>query len=434
MTINSKFLMSAKGLDLLSKLFQSSGEGIMFFNRKGEIESMNPSAEEMFGYREQELIGKKVEVLIPEAVRKAHVSHRDQYVEHPTKRKMGEGRDLTGLRRDGSVFPLEASLSYIEHENETIIVGFITDISVRKENEIQLEEHRQQLAEYTSNLEKKVQERTQQLEHMNLGLRSQVQERKLAEEALKKSLEDVKKAEQEILKSLEKERELNELKSRFVSMASHEFRTPLTTILSSANLISRYEQSEQQDSRMKHIERIRNSVKNLTNILNDFLSVEKLESGKTKIEPTEVATIELLCQIKEEMELSKKKDQTITIEGSSEPVVTDSNILKNILLNLVSNAIKYSKDDGEIIIKLEAHADRVSFSVVDQGIGIPEAEQKNLFSRFFRAANATNIAGTGLGLTIVKRYADLLKGTVSFSSKENEGSTFTLGLPLKLDS
>lgn len=418
--------MSEKGLDLLNKLFHSSGEGIMFFNSDGTIATFNPRAEEMFGYKEEELRGKSMETLVPIPLRDSHVQLRNSFISKPSPRQMGAGRDLAGLRKDGSTFPLEISLSYIQHDDETMIVAFITDITIRKKNEAVLEKQRLQLKEYTTELEQKVKSRTSELEHMNLGLQSQIQERKLAERALKESLEDLKNAEQEILNSLNKERELGEMKSRFVSMASHEFRTPLTTILSSANLIARYE--DDQMARMKHVARIKNSVQNLTSILNDFLSLEKLESGAQKIEISEFNLYELIIEVKDELQLMLKDKQEIHTDCSDYQLESDPHILKNILLNLVSNAIKYSHPDGKIKMAVNINSS-VKISVIDDGIGIPLKDQKQLFERFHRAENATNIQGTGLGLNIVKKYTELLNGQITFESKEDQGSKFTLILP-----
>ncbi len=422
-------IFSVKGLELLESLFKSSGEGIMLFNKKGEVVMANPRAREMFGYDEDEVLGQKVEKFVPKESQSNHVEYRNSYFKKPEPRRMGIGRDLSGLRKDGTSFPLEISLSYMQHNNEKLVVAFITDISIRKENEQKLEEQRKKLEEYTSELEKKVKARTSELEHMNLGLQSQIQERKLAEEALKESMEELERTKQEVINSLVKEKELSELKSRFVSMASHEFRTPLTTVLSSANLIAKYTESDQQEAREKHIHRINKSVQNLTNILNDFLSLEKLESGAQKVNFSTVDLNELLQEIVEEMSQNLKKDQDILLNGTAPTIQTDEHILKNILFNLISNACKYSNEGDKIEINIEVE-DKLMIHITDHGIGIPQEEQVNLFERFFRAANVTNIQGTGLGLNIVKKYADLLKGDISFTSTEGQGSTFTLTLPL----
>ncbi|MEQ9468060.1 MAG: PAS domain-containing sensor histidine kinase [Ekhidna sp.] len=425
-----KHIFSNEGLHAIETLCRSSSEGIIFCDNEGKIILVNPRAEEMFGYTEEELLGERIEILVPKESKSSHTSLRNNYIKQDAEpRRMGVGRDLEGLRKDGKTFPLEISLSHITGDGEKLIIAFITDISIRKENERKLEEQRQQLKEYTSELERKVKARTSELEHMNLGLQSQIQERKLAEEALKESLQDLKKAEQEILKSLEKEKQLGELKSRFVSMASHEFRTPLTTVLSSANLIARYTEGDQQDAREKHIDRIKKSVQNLTSILNDFLSIEKLESGAQKVDLVHVEFYELLRDVVEEMSISLKEGQEIVITGSATSITSDPHILKNILINLISNASKYSGEKDKIEIKIEVR-DSVLIHVTDQGIGIPKSEQKELFGRFFRAGNATNIQGTGLGLNIVKKYTDLLNGQISFTSTEGKGSTFTLQLPL----
>lgn len=427
MKLSNEYLMSGKGLELLGELFQSSGEGIMFFNEQAKIEMMNPRSVEMFGYDESELIGKAVEVLVPSSAKGQHEHHRNDYIKHPSPRKMGVGRDLSGVRKDGTSFPIELSLNYLKHENETLIVAFITDITIRKENEKIVTDQKQKLEAYNAELEKMVKARTSELERTNLGLQSQIQERRLAEKALKDSLSELQKAEQEILKSLEKEKELSELKSRFVSMASHEFRTPLTTILSSANLITKYPENGQQTSRVKHADRIRSSVQNLTAILNDFLSLEKLEKGIHKLNKSSIKLDELIEELEDEMTL--KKGQNISYQSSDLAVQTDKHILKNILINLISNASKYSGENDEIRIEIRSVDDEFGISVIDKGIGIPKAEQVNLFERFFRAGNATNIQGTGLGLNIVKKYVDLIEGRITFESEEGMGSVFSVSLP-----
>ncbi|MEP1095617.1 MAG: PAS domain-containing sensor histidine kinase [Cyclobacteriaceae bacterium] len=429
MKLSSKYLMSGKGLELLGKLFHSSGEGIMLFNEKAEIEMVNPRSEEMFGYTEKELLGELVEKLVPQSARGRHVEHRDLYLKSPAPRPMGLGLDLNGLRKDGSTFPIEISLNYLKHENETMVVAFITDITVRKENERVVEEQQKKLGEYADELEKKVKSRTSELEHMNMGLQSQIQERKLAEKALKESLQELKKAEKEILKSLEREKELGMLKSRFVSMASHEFRTPLTTILSSANLIGKYVESDQQISREKHVDRITKSVQNLTNILNDFLSLEKLESGALSITRNDIDLKNLLEEVSEDMSGTFKEGQEIQMTCASIIVNSDEHILRNILFNLISNASKYSPVNAPIEILAKQKENHVCIKVVDVGMGIPKEERKNLFERFFRAGNVTNIQGTGLGLNIVRKYIDLLGGEIKFESTEGVGSTFEVKLP-----
>jgi len=426
--------MSSAGLELLNKIFLGAGEGIIIVDQSGKIKLINRRAEEIFSYDHNQMIGKVIEDLIPSRYKHTHVHQRDTYIQNPVTRPMGIGRHLTGLRRDGTEFPIEVSLSYVTHENQKLVVAFVSDITRRKDQEDALRESQKKLEEYATELETKVQERTSELEHLNLGLKSQIRERKLAEEALKESLQDLKRAEQEILKALEKERELNDMKSRFISMASHEFRTPLTTINSSASLVARYTDTDQQPQREKHVSRIKTSVQNLTNILNDFLSLEKLESGSVNLRTEDFDMKTILYEVLDLFELNLKDGQSMKVDVADNlpKVHSDPHILKNIIINLTSNAIKYSPEGKQISIKVTGEKESISIAIKDQGIGIPIEEQKNLFKRFFRADNASNIQGTGLGLNIVKRYLDLIQGSINFTSQENHGSEFTITFPINL--
>lgn len=237
-----------------------------------------------------------------------------------------------------------------------------------------------------------------------------------------------KNAEKEIYNSLTKEKELNELKSKFVSMASHEFRTPLSTILSSATLVRKYVEVDQTDKIPRHTDRIQNNVRNLTMILNDFLSLEKLENNNIPTEKTIFNLVDCVKEVTEDMQMLKKPNQVIKLNStlSQSDVQTDRFVIQNILTNLVSNAIKYSKEDGLIEICLHEKQGAVELLVRDNGIGISEEDKKSLFQRFFRASNAGNVQGTGLGLHIVKRYIDLIQGELIFESELNKGSTFGL--------
>ena len=242
-----------------------------------------------------------------------------------------------------------------------------------------------------------------------------------------RNITKVKQAEEGLRIALEKERELGELKSRFVSMASHEFRTPLSTVLTSAYLLSKYTTTEEQPKRDKHLERIISSVNTLTDILNDFLSLGKMEEGKISVKPVSFNLRELMTGIINEMTPIEKKGQSIVYKHQgSEIVMLDRGLLKQIVLNLLSNAIKFSFDESEIEIKTIGDADAVTVKVKDHGIGISRDDQKHLFERFFRGANAMNIQGTGLGLHIVARYAELMNGTVSCRSELEKGTEFAL--------
>lgn len=274
----------------------------------------------------------------------------------------------------------------------------------------------------------------EEIRKLNIELEERVQ-RRTAElfDAIKKLEETNKKqkqAEAEVRKALEKERELNELKSRFVTLASHEFRTPLSTILSSVSLISKYGEMGDREKQEKHIQRIKSSVTNLTGILNDFLSLSKLEEGVIANHPCDFNIRQLCEEVVEELSpVSKDNQEIVYVHSGEEEVFLDKQILKNILLNLVSNAIKYS-ERGTIQIKTFFTGKELEVSVQDEGIGIPEKDQPFLFTRFFRAHNSGNIQGTGLGLNIVKRYVELMHGNITFESTLGKGTTFNIYIPL----
>ncbi len=238
-----------------------------------------------------------------------------------------------------------------------------------------------------------------------------------------------KKAQEEVKQNLAKEKELNELKSRFVSMASHEFRTPLSTILSSVSLIGKYP-DDARDKREKHINRIKSAISNLTNILNDFLSIGKLEEGKIEPVYEQVDMTALVNETREEIESSLKNGQQLVCECKNGiAIFSDPRLLKNIFLNLLSNASKYSEADQQIMVACHEKEEHLDITIQDFGNGIPTEEQPNIFSRFYRAGNVTNIQGTGLGLYIVKNYVGMIGGEISFKSEENKGTTFFLKLP-----
>ncbi len=241
-----------------------------------------------------------------------------------------------------------------------------------------------------------------------------------------------KKTEQELMRAFEQQKEVNEMKSKFVSIASHEFRTPLSTILSSAYLVGKYTDPDDESKREKHLSRIKQSVNNLTDILNDFLSLGKIEEGGVRNTPVPVELRSLLLEIIDEMQNYLKDGQSIklnckNIEGE---VTLDKQHFKNVLLNLLSNAVKYSGQGKQIQLSAQLNKNILRVSVKDAGIGIPPEDQPHLFQTFFRANNVTNIQGTGMGLHIVKKYMDIMGGKISFTSKLNVGTTFTVRLPL----
>ena len=220
------------------------------------------------------------------------------------------------------------------------------------------------------------------------------------------------------------------MKSRFVSMASHEFRTPLATIISSLSLVKTYGDKNDSEKQNKHIGKIKSSINNLTDILNDFLSISKMEEGKVHNVKEDFLIDFFVKEVVSETESLCKKGQKISYSHSGDTIVSlDKKMFKNILFNLISNAAKFSFVDSVISIKTERTQDDLKLSIEDQGIGISKKEQKYLFQRFFRAKNASNIQGTGLGLNIIENYVELMDGTINFTSVENKGTIFELQFP-----
>ena len=246
------------------------------------------------------------------------------------------------------------------------------------------------------------------------------------------NITEQKKVEQDSQNALKKEQELNELKSRFVAMASHEFRTPLSAIQTSAILIGRQNEPGKEQKREKYVAQIKRNVKQLVVILNDFLSLSKLEEGKVTANKVTFDFVVLAKTFIEEVSMTKNAGKNIIISAPDVPVLLhlDPKLVRRILMNLLSNAIKYSPENTDIYIKIEKCKQFISLEVQNQGIGIPEEEQDKLFERFFRAKNVQDIEGTGLGLHIIKQFVNLMNGTIDFKSKTNKGATFLVKLPI----
>lgn len=393
----------------LQSVIETAIDGIITIDRNGIIETINKAGASLFGYHPDEVIGQNVKMLMPSDHSRKHDDYIHRYQKTGEARVIGIGREVRGKRKDGSYFPFKLAISEVEVEGQIRYTGIIHDISEFKEAE-------QRIVALNHELERKVEARTDELE--------------LVINRLLKANQTLKKQESTLQEALKKERELNDLKSRFVSTASHEFRTPLSTIQSSASLIERYTDAEHQEKRVKHIERIKNSVHTLTNILDDFLSLSKLDEGKLNIKPEVFCIKEFIEKLIEDITPILKEGQNILLEATHPfELKSDRSLLKNIFLNLISNAIKYS-EEGNILVTISYDNDNdILVSVEDSGIGIPSNEQKFLFDRFFRATNALTVQGTGLGLNIVKQHLELLGGSISFKSVEEKGTTFYIRIP-----
>ncbi len=539
--------------DTFEALFNYASIGILITNASGDIQMANKYIEKQFGYNEGELVGKKVESLVPTRFTERHIRHREKFSGDPHSRPMGLGMELAGLKKDGSEFPVEVSLGHYKIGDKSFALAFINDITQRKETEqavIQLNAHLEEKVKAGSqslaitvaqlgNQIKETERKDAELERVNtflnniwnhagaiifvcdtegivqffnpaaelsLGYSSaevvgkmNIADFHLENDLMKKAVElseltgkninpgfevfttssakgmgnnqewnylrkngstffvslnvtplkdtqnnvssylgiaidisEKKTAEIELLAALGKEKELNELKSRFVSMASHEFRTPLSAVLSSAYLLSKYTGSEEQPQREKHIQRIVSSVTSLTEILNDFLSVGKIEEGEVQANMTAYDVREQMEEVIQEVHHLLKNNQTISYDHSGERIVLlDQSKMRHIVTNLLSNAIKFSNEDSVIELKTAHDTETLTLSVKDNGIGIPPEDIQSLSNRFFRSSNVTNIQGTGLGLHIVSKYVALLNGTITCESTLGAGTKFTITFRIK---
>ncbi len=399
----------SRHIEMLDALFKHATEGIVVVKKSGEIIMVNPKAKELFGYADMDLIGKRIETLIPQRFAKNHVHYRDEYLQAPKARGMGHSLDLFAKRSDGSEFPVEVSLSPFTTSDGEFVVSFIIDITDRKNQENKIREANLEIQNLNAELEARVEQRTRELA-----------------QAIKK----IEESQEEVIRALKKEKELNTMKSQFVNIASHEFRTPLATILSSASLIGRYATTEEQEKRQKHVDRIKSAVTNLTEILNDFLSIGKLEEGRIQCVPVLVELPYFCTNLIEQAQGLCKEGQKIhfSYSGTSQ-VWLDKQLLRNILFNLLSNAIKYSENSKPIFLNVLAQEEMISIEICDQGIGIPIADQVHVFDRFYRATNAGTVQGTGLGLNIVSSYVELMGGSISLSSEVGKGTKFYVNLP-----
>ena len=383
-------------------VFANATIGIIVCSRAGTIVSANQMAHQQFGYPAEALHGQNIEDLVPGAT--GHYERLcDNFATRHQVDAMSTHRHETEARhRDGSVFPVEVSLSCFSLDDELYTVSYVLDITSKKDNDQALVAHRLRVERLNAELEQKVTDRTS---------------------ALTSTLA-------ELAKALAAEKKLGELKSLFVSLASHEFRSPLTVVLSSASLLEQYPAFEQQSQRQLHVERIRQSVHHLNNILEEFLSVARIEEGRIIAHPERISLAEVLLDIVTELQGLLKTGQTIVREISClEPVWLDASLLRKIIVNLLSNALKYSGENSVVTLRIDCSDNKITIKVVDQGIGISVADQTHLFERFFRARDVSYVPGTGLGLYIVAKYLELMGGTIDLQSTLDVGTTVTLRIP-----
>ena len=366
-------MMDARFRDLL----ESTPDGIVMTDATGHIVIANSQAERLFGYGEGELRGQSVEALLPERFRNAHVGHRSGYFLQPRKRAMGSGLDLAGLRKDGSEFPVEISLSPLHAEDRDFVMSAIRDISERKRFEKALQEKNDQLAS------------------------------------------------------------ANEAKDRFLASMGHELRTPLNAVIGfTGTLLTRLSGPLTPDQE-KHLGTVQRSATHLLALINDLLNLAKIEAGKSDLVVEAVDCVEVLEDIAATLRPqaeAKGLDWVVVAPARPLLVSTDRRALTQILINLAANAIKFT-DRGSVRLSVDeagdAGADVVRLSVSDTGVGIAQSDQAKLFSPFSRLQkNHRNTSeGTGLGLHLTRKLAELVGGSIAFESEVGRGSTFTLVVP-----
>ena len=282
----------------------------------------------------------------------------------------------------------------------------------------QLRQSEEQLQRLNEELEHRVEEQTEELRDKNRCLQTEITERQRLEEELRNALM--------------KEKELSDLKSNIISVVSHEYRTPLATILSSTELLENYSHKWDQEKRQRHFKRIETSVHHLTQLVNDVLIISKAEAGKLDFNPVPLELVEFCYQLVEELQLTASTQHNISFlcQTTSIKACLDEKLLRQFLTNLLSNAIKYSPNGGDVQLELECKADVAIFRIRDQGIGIPLKDQNQLFEAFYRSSNVGTISGTGLGLAIVKKCIDIHNGQIAVESEVGTGTTFIITIPL----
>lgn len=397
--------------NIFKLLSEAISEGIIVVNEDQVVVATNGSADTIFGYEKEELKGKHLNILIPQKYHHNHKNHFEGFVNHSEKRNMGKGRDLFGIRKDGTVFPVEAGLNPFTIYGNNYVMALVIDITFRKKQE-------RQIQDLNAKLEQRIEDRTKKLHHTIQELKEEVSLRM--------------EAEAKTNESLKKERDLSELKTKFLSLVSHEFKTPLSGILTSATLAGKYTQTEQQEKREKHLDTIKNKVKYLDNILNDFLSIERLETGKVTYKFSQFPLSKVINEVVYDANMLLKDGQRINYPKDIDDYVIefDEKILELVLSNLINNAIKYSAEHTTIDLQVDYKNSILTVKIIDQGRGIPEKEQNFIFKRYFRAENALLDQGTGIGLNIVKSHLENLGGSITFTSKENRGSTFIVTVPI----
>lgn len=364
--------------------FWKNGETIaLITDKECVVKMINPFAEKNLGYKSEEVVGKmSVDVFFDKdelikiaksQIESLDTKYKNEHCFYAMVKEFNNGHEieLNMIRKDGSRFPV--ILSIVKTSNEDAYYALTANFNVAKK------------------------------------------------------ISEFSEIDNSLSKLLQKEKKINEIRKQYLNIASHEFRTPLSIILSSAFILSKFEKAEQQEQREEQVKHIVSAVNFLRDIINDFLTLSKIEEGQLKISRANFNSKELISQTIKELSVVLKKGQKITYTHKGETnLFTDAGAFKHLLINILSNAIKFSPENAKIIVSSKFLDGEYKLSIKDHGFGISEEDQKNLFTPFFRGSNAKQISGTGLGLNIVQYYLDKMNGKIRVKSKIDNGTTIEI--------
>lgn len=360
-------------------IIDTAMDAIVIADQRGVIEMVNPAVTRMFGYTPQELLGKNVKILMPPVHRDQHHTYIRNYLDTGEAKIIGKGREVEGRRKDGTTFSLEFALSELHLNHQRFFVALMHDLTERK--------------------------RAEEAQHQAEIMRIEV----------------------------EKANEMHQLKSRFVSMVTHEFRNPLAGIQLNASTLHNYFDRLSPQQRSQKLQTIMEQVKNMNSLLEDILTVGQDEAGTLTFNPVSL-DLKTFCEaIFEEIKttVGRRHQMVFVTDVEALSFSFDPKLMRQIINNLLSNAAKYSPENSFIQMELYPELDEVVLKVSDEGMGIPEADQKKIFEAFHRAENAYKLPGSGLGLAIVRQAIDLHLGSISFVSSPGKGTTFVVTLPYR---
>lgn len=371
------------------KLLEAAPDAILEVNQDGKITLLNEAVERMFGYSRGELLGLNVENLVPAAMRGGHSHHRASYASHPKTRPMGTGLELQGQRKDGSLFPVEISLSPNWIEGSLHVIASVRDITERKLVEDRIRALREQ---YTAELTAK----NEQLEARNL---------------------EVEQA--------------NRLKNEFLASMSHELRTPLHTIIGFSELLAEHLEGPLNEKQQRFVGHILQDARHLLELINDVLDISKIESGKLELKYEEFdvgqCIDEVLAGIRQH---AASKNITLENRGQyQDKLFADRLRAKEIFYNLLNNAVKFTANGGTVWVESAVKGNFLQVLICDTGIGIPEKDQSAIFDKFYQVDTSAGREGTGLGLAITKHLVEMHQGSISVESRPGQGSKFKVSLP-----